>query len=208
MNALLVLSNPYLDSFSKRIAEEMNAALQKAGHTVEIADLQQEDFDPRMSAADIAHYKGHAHLPDSVLREQQRIDRADALMIAFPIYWWSMPALLKGWIDRVFTHGWAYGVQGDGKLKSLLRDRPVHLFATGAGSASLYHRHGYEQAMQSQIVHGIFDYCGFRDVRLHLLLDVESRDDEVREKHLRVVNQVASTLFSNNSLAPELAATP
>jgi putative NADPH-quinone reductase len=45
--------------------------------------------------------------PADVLAEQARIDRADALVLVFPIYWWSLPGLLKGWIDRVFVNGWA-----------------------------------------------------------------------------------------------------
>ena len=50
-----------------------------------------------------------------VLAEQARIDRADTLVLVYPIYWWSMPALLKGWIDRVFSNGWAfdYSIGGD-----------------------------------------------------------------------------------------------
>nr|VUD28973.1 NAD(P)H oxidoreductase YRKL [Raoultella sp. NCTC 9187] len=54
--------------------------------------------------------------PAEVVAEQSRIDKADALVLVFPVYWWSMPGLLKGWIDRVFSNGWAYEETADGNV--------------------------------------------------------------------------------------------
>jgi NAD(P)H dehydrogenase (quinone) len=55
-----------------------------------------------MSRADLDLYHGDpSALPDDILREQQRVERADMLVFVFPVYWWSVPGLLKGWFDRV-----------------------------------------------------------------------------------------------------------
>ena len=89
-------------------------------------------------------------LPDDVIAEQQRINRADALVLVYPIYWWSFPAQLKGWIDRVFTQGWAYD-ERDGKLVKLLGHLPVHLIALGGADQRTYARYGYFGSMKTQI---------------------------------------------------------
>ncbi|WP_447532147.1 NAD(P)H-dependent oxidoreductase, partial [Pseudomonas aeruginosa] len=62
-----------------------------------------------------AVHLGTASPPPYVLVEQARIHPADTLVLVYPIYWWSMPALLKGWIVRVFSNGWAfdYSIGGD-----------------------------------------------------------------------------------------------
>lgn len=67
----------------------------EAGHGFEIADLATEDFDPRFTAGDLAVLRRKATRPADVAAEQVRSDRANALALVFPVYWWSMPALLK-----------------------------------------------------------------------------------------------------------------
>ena len=95
-----------------------------------------------------------------VVAQQKRVERADALVLVYPVYWWSFPALLKGWIDRVFTNGWAYDDSEPGRLVKMLGHLPVHLVGLGASDPGTYRRHGYEAAMRTQIDHGIFDFCG------------------------------------------------
>ena len=67
---------------------------------------------------------------------------------------------IKGWIERVFTQGWAYEEHADGTLVKKLGHLPVHLVALGGATLRTYARHGYFGAMRTQIEHGIFDYCG------------------------------------------------
>ncbi|WP_198284163.1 NAD(P)H-dependent oxidoreductase, partial [Bacillus cereus] len=76
----------------------------------------------------------------------------------------SFPALLKGWIDRVFTQGWAYEDDANGKLVKKLQHLQVHLLAIGGADQRTYARHGYFGAMKTQIDYGIFGYCGARVV--------------------------------------------
>ncbi len=97
------------------------------GHSFEIADLTAEAFDPRFSAADFAAYHKDTAPPTDVIAEQERIDRATDLVLVYPVYWWSLPAILKGWIDRVFSNGWAYEYAPEGKVVKKLRHLRVHL---------------------------------------------------------------------------------
>lgn len=196
MKLLIVLSNPNPTSLSRAIVEKLAEGSADGGHDSEIADLVQEGFDPRMQARDLAAYRGEVELCEELVREQRRVDRADALALVYPVYWWSMPALLKGWIDRVFTGGWAYEVDGAGKSRGLLAEKPVHLLALGAADVASYDRHGYREAMDAQIERGIFHWCGLRSVRTHLLDESESADGAVRSGHLDRAFEIGRTVFA------------
>lgn len=173
MHALIVVAHPDPASLTHAVAAQVaeGVAQSGAGHSSEIADLAAEGFDPRFGTTDVAVHLRTAASPADVLAEQARIDRADALVLVYPVYWWSMPALLKGWIDRVFTNGWAYDESAAGGLVKRLRRLPVHLIAIGGADLRTYARHGYFGAMKTQIDHGIFDYCGARVVTSELLLE-------------------------------------
>jgi NAD(P)H dehydrogenase (quinone) len=160
MHALIVVAHHDPQSLTHGLAAQVAAGLSASGHTFEIADLAAEGFDPRYSAADQRVHRTCAEPPADVLAEQARIDRADALVLVFPIYWWSLPGLLKGWIDRVFVNGWAIDYGPDTPVVKKLRHLQVHLLALGAADQSAFERHGYAKAMHTQIDYGIFDYCG------------------------------------------------
>jgi NAD(P)H dehydrogenase (quinone) len=178
MHALIVVAHPVPTSLSHSVAAQVaqGVTLSSPGNSIEIADLAAEAFDPRFNAADIALYHRKAAAPADVATEQARIDRADALVLVYPVYWWSMPGLLKGWIDRVFANGWAYDEATDIKLTKKLHHLKVHLVAIGGASMRTYARHGYFGAMRTQIDHGIFDYCGAKVVASELLLTPETSD--------------------------------
>lgn len=172
MRTLIVFSHPDPNSLTHAVAARIAEAARAADpdHEVEIADIAAEGFDPRWNAADIAAFRKDAPPPADVLAEQARVDRADALVLVYPIYWWSMPGQLKGWIDRVFTNGWAYDERPDGSAAKLLGRLRVHLVGIGAADEGVYARRDYAQAMRTQIDHGIFDYCGAPVLGSHLLI--------------------------------------
>lgn len=172
MHATIVVSHPVRGSLTQAIARKVSEGLVAScdRHSFEIVDLAAEGFDPRFTARDAAVLLREADPSPEVVAEQARLDRSDALALVYPVYWWSMPALMKGWIDRVFTNGWAYDDRpGRGIVKRLGR-LPVHLIAIGGADRRTYDRHGYAEAMKAQIEHGIFDYCGAPVATSNLLL--------------------------------------
>ncbi len=160
MNVLVVVAHPLPASLTQVVAGEIANAARTAGHTAEVADLAAEGFSAVFAAADRSAQQGEAPRPHDVVAEQARLDRADHLVLVYPVYWWSMPALLKGWIERVFVSGWAFDEGEDGAIVKKLGRLKVHLVALGGASARTYARHGYADAMKVQIEHGIFDFCG------------------------------------------------
>lgn len=172
MHATIVLAHPIHRSLTQAVARKVaeGIAASGAGHGAEIVDLMAEGFDPRFTERDAAVLARQAVPDEDVLAEQARLDRSDALVLVYPVYWWSMPALLKGWIDRVFSNGWAYDDTPEAGIVKRLGRLSVHLIAIGAADRRTYARHGYAEAMKVQIDHGIFDYCGAPVLTSELLL--------------------------------------
>lgn len=178
MHTLIVIAHPDPTSLTHAVAAEVSrgiAAADPAG-SVELADLSAEGFDPRFTRADLDGHHRRQPFPADVLAEQARLDRADAVVLVFPVYWWAMPAQLKGWIDRVFSNGWAYDDAGDGAVRKKLGRLRVHLLGLGGADERTWSKRGYDVAMKTQIETGIFDYCGAPVVSATVLLAVDAGD--------------------------------
>jgi len=175
MHTVIALSHPDPHSLTHAVAHRIAEGIQAAGAgTVELADLATEGFDPRFRRDDLEAHHRRAPSPADVLAEQARLDRADALVLVFPVYWWAMPGLLKGWIDRVFANGWAYDDGGEAGVIKKLGHLDVHLVGLGGADERTWQRRGYREAMKTQIETGIFDYCGAPVVSSTLLLEVDT----------------------------------
>lgn len=123
MNALIVYCHPEPASFNGALRDVAAGTLRRLGHTVEISDLHGEGFDPVEKAghyttrkdpnwfsamAEQRHAGETSSLPTDVQREIARLERADLVVLQFPLWWHSQPAMLKGWFDRVFVNGALY----------------------------------------------------------------------------------------------------
>ncbi|HCL6947288.1 NAD(P)H-dependent oxidoreductase [Enterobacter cloacae] len=189
--ALIVTAHPVENSLSQSLAQRIAGKLQEQGTQVEIADLHAEGFSPTMIRPDLDLYHGDVSaLPDEVLREQQRVERADMLVFVFPIYWWSVPALLKGWFDRVLTVNWAYKVAEDGRIVGNLRDVPVRLVATAGSDLTGFDKHGYSGAIQTQIIEGVFGFCGLKNVTLDILYQADSATPQQVDDFLQSLTKI------------------
>lgn len=204
MHMLIVVAHHQPSSLTHAIASQIGEGVKLAdrGHTIEQADLFAEGFDPVFTAADHAVHLRQAAPPAQVQSEQARIDRADAIVLVFPVYWWSMPALMKGWIDRVFINGWAFEFGPDIGFQKKLGHLQVHLVGIGGADADSWSRHGYDTAMKTQIDHGIFDYCGASVLTSNLLLESETREPTALLVDARAIGeQVAAGRVRSTALA-------
>jgi NAD(P)H dehydrogenase (quinone) len=159
-----------------------------------------EGFQAAFNQVDRSAYFLQKPLPSEILREQERVDRADALVLVYPVYWWSFPGQLKGWIDRVFSNGLAYDEAPDGTLGKRLGRLAVHLIGIGGADGGTYARHGYDRAMRTQIDHGIFDFCGARVVTSEFLLDVNG---QVAASHVATARALGGKAFARAASSVE-----
>ncbi|WP_299968981.1 NAD(P)H-dependent oxidoreductase [uncultured Roseobacter sp.] len=167
MHLLTVLDHPDPASFSAAVAARVMAGAAAAGHTTELADLNAEGFDPRWSMADIEADRTGTP-PADVRTEQIRIDRADAIAFVFPLFWWGMPATMKGWMDRIWSWGWAYDQLEDPE-QSLQRPRTGMLLVPAGARSDEMATLGYRDALETLWINGTFGYFGFADRRIEVL---------------------------------------
>ena len=174
MNVLVVFDHPRRKSLSGAVLDHFVEGLRETGHTPEIADLHAEKFDPRMLVEDEPKLSGGINTyTEAVQREQARVKRNDAVAFIFPVWWWSVPATTKGWIDRVWNADWAYGSQ------KLTLDRALLIGLAATGSAS-FKKRGYTTAMETQLIIGVMNFCGIENAKLELLHDTLEGDEKRR----------------------------
>ena len=126
MHVLILFAHPRRRSFTGELADAFCRGLEAAGHTLEFADLYAEGFDPVLAAGQFdleTALDPGAPRPADVQAEQARLDRAEGLVCIYPFWWSDLPALLKGWFDRVWSYGYAYAYQPGGERSTRLAIR-------------------------------------------------------------------------------------
>jgi len=109
--------------------------------------------------------------------EMERMKKHDALAYIFPVWWYSLPAMLKGYIDRVWNQGFAYG-------SNKLHHRQVLWLGLAADSKAHMEKRHYEQMMNHQLNIAIAGYCGIANSRVELLYDTLDANPEIHERLL------------------------
>ncbi|PRY31828.1 NAD(P)H dehydrogenase (quinone) [Pseudosporangium ferrugineum] len=182
MNVLWILAHPEPRSLNGFLAAEGRRALRAEGHHVEVSDLYAMGWNPVVDASAYAHDPAerfrvadaakHAHHAGTVAAdiraEQEKIDRADTLVVQFPLWWFGMPAILKGWFDRVWHQGYAYGLRGpDGEWSGygdgFLAGKRALAVVTMGGPAGFYGERGIHGAVDELLFplqHGMLFYGG------------------------------------------------
>jgi NAD(P)H dehydrogenase (quinone) len=109
MHVLVVHAHPRLDSFNRTLFDTAVNALAEAGHVVESISLYEDGFDPRMTGPErIAYHGPRPIISSQVERYAQAVSRAEGLVFVYPTWWFGLPAILKGWLERVLVPGVAF----------------------------------------------------------------------------------------------------
>lgn len=132
MRALVVLAHPLSHSLNAHLAVTTVAALQERGVEVDLLDLYASGFAPDLTADERAHHYDTPQPGADAIALQARLAAADALVLVFPTWWFGMPAILKGWFDRVWSPGFAF--DHGTPIKPLLTGLKSCLVVTTLGS--------------------------------------------------------------------------
>ena len=182
MKVLVVYAHPYGESFNHAVLEKCIEGLRTKGHDLDVLDLYAEGFNPLLTAADLASLQGGT-VPADIQAQQARVAWAEGLVFVFPIWWASMPAVLKGWIDRVFSLGFAYTF-GDQGPQGLLRHQKALLITTCGADQIFFDQSGVQKAIQMTIDLGIFAFTGIPKVQHEFFYNVVQTDPATREQYL------------------------
>jgi NAD(P)H dehydrogenase (quinone) len=159
MKCLLVHAHPLPDSLCGQIASDAEAALRRAGHDVRRLDLYESGFAPALTGAERANYYGR-YDRSQLLAEIDDLLWAEALVLVFPTWWFGMPAILKGWFDRVWAPGVAYDHAADlGRIRPRLSSLRRVVAITTLGSPWWVDRLVLRQPVRRVLKHAILGTC-------------------------------------------------
>lgn len=188
MRILVVFDHPYQQSYCAALLQAIREGAAAAGHELDLIDLFREGFDPVLKQEELKRYaEGYTDDPQ-VIDYQKRIDEADHLVLIFPIWWQVMPALTKGFLDRVLLPPWAFeeteGIVPSGKLR--------HLSATvltTMGFPHWYYRIHFGNALKGALLRGTLGFVGIRKRRWLNCGNIARVSDAKRRRDLRRVRR-------------------
>jgi len=191
MNYLIIYAHPNPGSFNHAIMETITEELRHNGKGVKIRDLYQMGFNSVLKSEDFANMQ-RGSVAQDVKEEQEFIRSADVMIFVYPLWWAGMPAMLKGYIDRVFTEGFAYRVTDDG-IAGLLVGKKVFLFTTMGASIEDYEESGFFKSMGQITDTGMFAFCGCEVMGHKYLPSVPYVTDSDRKRMLDEVRERVKT---------------
>lgn len=215
-NALIVLAHPDPQSFNAALANAAAQTLREGGAKVSISDLYAMGFSavagrgdmsdaPADGPFNLATEQGRAFeagtLAADIRAEQEKVAAADLVIFQFPIWWYSMPAIMKGWVDRVFSYKFAYGL-GQWWDAGPFRDKRAMLSITTGTPPGAYAcdgRNGDIERILWPLEAGILGICGFQVMPSFLAYGAPWIGDEGRKAQIQALQ---AQLTGIDSLEP------
>lgn len=201
MKVFIVYAHPEPRSFGRRLLERGVAGLEAAGHEITVSDLYAMGFNPVAGPADFherrfperLHYdreqkyaQEHAAFSADIQAEIDKLTACDLLVLQFPLWWFSVPAMLKGWIDRVFVNGLVYG-KGRRFDTGGMRGRRAMVAMSTACYPQMMAGDGLLGALDINLwhlQHGTLAYAGFEVLPPFVAWSVQYASDEQRAAYL------------------------
>ena len=189
MKHLIVVAHPAEDSFTMGLMRAYAAELENLGHSQQTYDLYRTGFSPVLAAPELA--PADHPISIEVERAQSDLRAADVLTVIYPLWWSAMPAILKGYIDRVFARGFAYEAR-DGVVHGLLGGKKAVLVTLSGAPLSQLIKSGDWSAVQVLQDTHVFRSTGFELIE-HLHFDEITPDlpEATAKQHLADVRSCA-----------------
>lgn len=206
MNVLIIHAHPEPNSFNGAMTRTAVAFFESRGDAVKVSDLYAMGFDPTSdrrnftTVSDASYYKQqteelyateHDGFATDIEAEIEKLEWCDLLIMQFPLWWFGMPAIMKGWVDRVLAYGRVYGFgkwYDDGACKG---KKAMLSLTTGSGPALFTPDglHGGMDAILFPINHGILRFNGFDALPPFVVYSPAHVDDATRKGYLRAYEQ-------------------
>ena len=179
MKVLIVFTHPNANSFNHALLEKVSAGLKSAGHEVKIKDLYKENFDPVLGSNDLSQLQ-NGNTPSRISTEQSDLTWADSLIFIYPLWWFTPPAMLKGWFDSVLTNGFAFKYGADGAT-GLLKHKRAQLLITAGSPKTYFDETNSVDLIYRPVTEGTLSFCGIENISHKVYYDLGSLTDEERQ---------------------------
>ncbi|MGG4093848.1 NAD(P)H-dependent oxidoreductase [Paenibacillus lautus] len=187
---LIIQGNPIKNSYGSQLAEVYARGAAESGAEVRELVLAEMEFDLNLSGG----YKGKQPLEPDLQKAQELISWADHLVFVYPNWWGGMPALLKGFIDRVFLPGFAFKYRRNSPLpEQLLKGKTARLIVT-MDSPHVYYRFYLGQPGHQMMKHSILKFCGVGTVRATNITQLRKMPEVARKQWLERVQRMGRKL--------------
>ncbi len=187
-NITIIIGHPYADSYCAALSEAYIQGAQNSGATVRVIDLSTIQFDPNLKYG----YHKRTELEEDLLVAQEAIRWADHLVFVYPTWWGTMPAILKGFIDRVFLPGFAFKYRQNSSLwDKLLKGKSAHLIVT-MDTPSWYNRFVYRRAGHRIMKQATLQFSGVNPVRITEIAPVKSLSEDSRKIWLDKIHKLGA----------------
>ncbi|XP_035150971.2 ribosyldihydronicotinamide dehydrogenase [quinone] isoform X3 [Callithrix jacchus] len=215
---LIVYAHQEPRSFNGSLKNVTVDELSRQGCTVTVSDLYAMNFEPRATRKDITGalsnpevfsygvemyeaYKKRS-LPGDITDEQKKVQEADLVIFQFPLYWFSVPAILKGWMDRVLCQGFAFDIPGFYD-SGLLQGKLALLSVTTGGTAEMYTKTGISGDFRYflwPLQHGTLHFCGFKVLAPQINFAPEIASEEERKGMVAAWAQRLQTIWKEEPI--------
>ena len=184
---VVILGSPDPASFCRALADEYAQSAEKACHDIRYFRLGEIEFDPVLRHG----YNQRQELEPGLLDIKEAISWAEHLVLVYPVWWGSMPAIMKGMFDRIFLPGYAFKYRKDSQLwDKLLKGRSAQVFAT-MDTPPWYFRWVYRAPAHHQLRRTILEFTGIKPVTITSFGPIRGASDEKRAGWLKTVARIA-----------------
>jgi NAD(P)H dehydrogenase (quinone) len=202
MKIFIVHAHPEAQSFNSALTRHAKAVLEQTGNEVIISDLYAMNFDPVSDRRNFGSQKDSDYFRQQVEEkyatetdgfsedikiEMEKLFWCDVLIFQFPLWWFGLPGILKGWVDRVFASGKIYG-GGKWYDNGVFQGKKAMLSLTTGGKLPMFTEAGINGDINSilyPINHGIFRFVGFDVLPPFIAFGASQVNDERRKGYLR-----------------------
>lgn len=199
MKVVIVFDHPYGPeasnnqlhnrSFTAALLQATINQLKERGDTIDLIDLHKDNFNPVMDKNDLLNWRTEAYVNQQSQNYFERLKQADEIIMLFPIWWEMMPALTKGFIDKVFAKGQIIKSQTGKRLRRIMLPTDIKVrVLTVAGAPNWAYKIVFGNPLGRMLKRGVFGKMGIRNFKLHLF-NAEDANFKKRQKMLKNINK-------------------
>lgn len=192
MNHLIIIAHPRKESLNYSILNKISEVAKNQGNKVKVRDLYTSNFNPVLEYGHLKNLKEGKTCPD-ILVEQSYISWADELTFIYPLWWNAFPAILKGYIDRVFTNGFAFKVTEKG-VEGMLKDKRVRLITSAGMDEQTLKKMNIFESLKITQDQGVFEFCGMKIIDHIYITESTQLSHEQKEE---VMNDILNKIKTN-----------
>lgn len=197
MKIVIIFNHPWEGSYCSSILRSVIAGAQRAGHAIDTIHLDKEGFNPVMTAEDLRGFVNSQPTDPKVIEYRERISEADHLVFIFPVWWELMPAMTKGFIDKVIFPGVFYEHDRSGRIPKMVKKmkqvKGITVIST-MNTPSLMYRLLFGNALKKALFTGTFWKTGYRNSKWISLNMVKFVSDVKRRKWLGNIESRFATM--------------